>query len=84
MADVEVVFINANRLNPYSNGRYSMREQETDENGNPKCLNPYYNGRYSMSGPKNKGMIHETTCLNPYSNGRYSMRGLGESGERDR
>ena len=37
-------------LNPYSNGRYSMRLWERDLTEMPSVgLNPYSNGRYSMS-----------------------------------
>ena len=37
-------------LNPYSNGRYSMRLWERDLTEMPSVgFNPYSNGRYSMS-----------------------------------
>ena len=37
------------RLNPYYNGKYSMRStQRWRPTSAMVCLNPYYNGKYSM------------------------------------
>ena len=36
------------RLNPYYNGKYSMRTAGLITVKTVNCLNPYYNGKYSM------------------------------------
>ena len=41
-------------LNPYYNGKYSMRELKCNLTDlEDRSLNPYYNGKYSMSISKN-------------------------------
>ena len=60
------------RLNPYSNGRFSMGTANISIITLVSCPNPYSNGRYSMGDMAND-YADKTLCLNPYSNGRYSM-----------
>ena len=63
----------SNCLNPYYNGKYSMRQvTNVFRIWKPFCLNPYYNGKYSMSGGYYCKEV-EKKGLNPYYNGKYSM-----------
>ena len=59
-------------LNPYYNGKYSMRISEEVVANPNESLNPYYNGKYSMRYSKSKKTMQECS-LNPYYNGKYSM-----------
>ena len=60
-------------LNPYSIGRYSMREIALFCKNLFSCLNPYSIGRYSMSQSTIRRWYRLLPSLNPYSIGRYSM-----------
>ncbi len=64
-------------LNPYSTGRYSMRDVINELSFIGKtCLNPYSTGRYSMRLNTEVVTLNIVSCHNPYSTGRYSMRGF--------
>ncbi len=63
------------RLNPYSNGIYSMSDQRRGElRRSVPGLNPYSYGIYSMS--FRQSYSSKSSRLNPYSNGIYSMSNL--------
>ena len=49
-------------LNPYYNGKYSMRSYIPLQKQITKSLNPYYNGKYSMS-MKQKCLLFRTQSV---------------------
>ena len=65
-------------LNPYSNGRYSMREVQQKLQKRLQVvlilINPYSIGRYSTRWQK-LGSPSSSVNLNPFSNGRYFTSG---------
>ena len=68
-----LIIIRLIRLNPCSNGRYSLTLTVIVSSAiEPSGLNPCSNGRYSLTVVVMK-VYKVTNSLNPCSNGRYSL-----------